>query len=56
MFTSVHTSATAQLPGVVAHPVTESHVALQHTFVGPTVHVVGVAVHVHVMQSPYPSQ
>ena len=56
MFTSAHASAAAQLPAVVAHPLPESHVALQHTFVGPTAHVVDVAVHVHVSHPPAPSQ
>jgi hypothetical protein len=56
VFTSVHESAPAQLPATVAHPLPESHVALQHTFDGPTAHVVDVAVHAHSLQAPAPLQ
>ena len=56
MYGSVHASDPAQLPAAVAHPVPESHVALQHTFVGPTAHVVVDAVHVHVLHAPPPLQ
>ena len=56
MFASAHESDPAQLPAAVAHPVPESHVAEQHTFVGPTAHVVDAAVHVHVLHAPPPLQ
>ena len=56
MYGSVHVSDPAQLPAVVAHPPTVSHVALQHTFDGPAAHVVDVAVHAHVLHAPAPSQ
>lgn len=56
MFTSAHASDPAQLPATVAQPVPESHVAAQHTFVGPTAHVVDAAVHVHVLHAPPPLQ
>jgi hypothetical protein len=56
VFTSPHESDPAQLPATVAHPLPESHVALQHTFDGPTAHVVDVAVQVHVLHPPVPSQ
>jgi hypothetical protein len=56
VFTSVHASVPAQLPAAVAHPVTESHAAVQHTFDGPTAHVVEAAVHVHVLHAPPPLQ
>jgi hypothetical protein len=56
VFASAHASAPAQLPATVAHPAPESHVAEQHTFVGPTAHVVDDAVHVHVSHAPSPLQ
>ena len=56
MYGSVHESDPAQLPAVVAHPLTVSHVAEQHTFDGPTAHVVDVAVQAHVVHPPPPSQ
>jgi hypothetical protein len=56
VFGSPHASAAAQLPATVAHPAAESHDAVQHTFEGPTAHVVDDAVHEHVLHAPPPLQ
>jgi len=53
---AVHVSVPAQLPASVKHPLPELQFAVQHTFDGPTAHVVVAAVQLHVSQPPAPSQ
>ena len=53
---SVQSSEPPQLPAKVEHPVTGSQSEAQHSLPAPSVHAVELAVQVHVLQLPAPSQ
>jgi hypothetical protein len=53
---SVQSSEPPQLPATVEHPVTSLQSEVQHSLLAPSVHAVELAVQVHVLQLPEPSQ
>jgi hypothetical protein len=53
---SVQSSEPPQLPATVEHPVPSLQSETQHSLPPPSVHAVELAVQVHVLQLPAPSQ